>query len=344
MISSLAFPLLSLLLHVHPAQASGQVLRFLPADAVDVLRAEPQTAGSGRHEPMVNGTPTSDYPAVGALLVIDDSGFGGAICSATLIDPGWAVTAAHCVELVNNDYSSFDAYFAVGPDVYAADGIVDHALVSAATRHPDFNASTLVNDVGVLELAGTIEAADPMPVNVDTIDNSWLGKDLRYVGYGITADGAKDGGVRRTADIPVETYDHMFIYSYDQTGTFNVCSGDSGGAGLEILGDGMFELAAVNSFVYSPDKDETPCVGGATGGTRVDRFIDWLSTYADMHTADGSPARSGSGDTDSGGGHYGFRHDGNTGCTSLPRAQGAPLGLLVGLCALLQRRGKRPAR
>jgi hypothetical protein len=330
-------PLLSALLGAAPARAEDVVFRPMPASTLARLASGEH--GSRTSEPIVNGTVTNAYPAVGALLLLDDDGYGGVVCSATLVDPGTAVTAAHCVEAVNGKYAAYDAYFAVGSDIYAEDGIVDWAEVLTATQHPDYNATTLINDLGVLDLRGEIHAADPMPVNADTVDSSWVGQELRYVGYGVTTDDGDDGGVRRTADIPISSVDHMFIYAYDATGTFNVCSGDSGGAGLEILGNGVFELTAVNSFVYSPDGDKTPCVGGATGGTRVDRFLDWLDPFADMFDADGNPVGS---STDTGSdGHVGLHRDEN-GCATVTPSAASPAALLLGLLSLLsRRRGER---
>ena len=238
---------------------------------------------------VVNGSTTSDYEAVGVLLYCSSRGCGS-FCSGNLVDANWVVTAAHCVDALDDAVrAGYTGYFAVGASV----NDIDHyeEIVSYA-EHPSYNTSTLRNDIGMVELAGSgITAVTPLPLNTSSVDNSWLGMDLTYVGYGITGDGRSDSGVKRTGDIPVYDYDSYFITAYD--GVVNVCQGDSGGAGLYNDG-GTWTLAAVNSYV-------TPrCNGGATGGVRVDSYISWIEGYVNS-TSGGSSGGSSSGGSGDGG-------------------------------------------
>jgi len=182
-------------------------------------------------------------------------------------------------------------------------------------EHPRYDANNLQNDIGIVELESPITSMDIMPVNKDSITNRDMGKDYRYVGWGITRDNAQDSTKKRTADLPVYDYDSQFLYAYDPTDQQNVCSGDSGGAGLEIRSDGTYELAAVNSFVSSPDGDSTPCVGGETGGTRVDSFISWIEGYTPTYSA-AELAASGGGGSGGGGTGGGGSGGGDTGGSS----------------------------
>jgi secreted trypsin-like serine protease len=332
---------LALLLASPSLEASAAPLFVLPESTL----AELATAPAPLPPAIVNGVPTADYEAVGGLLVVDSSGYGGVICSGTLVDPSVAVTAAHCVQALDSDYVDFDAYFVIGEDLYASGGIVDHALVRSATANANFDTDSLQNDIGVLELDSAITRASPMPVNTDPLNDSWVGRSLTYVGYGVTSDDASDGGVRRTADLPIKSVDPVFVRSYDPNGLLNICSGDSGGAGLHDLGDGVYELTAVNSFVYSPNGDDTPCVGGGTGGTRVDHYIDWLGQFADLRTADGAVANQGD-TTDSSGRDGGTKRAaaGNAagGCASVPGPASGLGGLLLAAAGLRARRKRSP--
>ena len=67
----------------------------------------------------------------------------------------------------------------------------------------------------------------------------------------------------------------MFIYAYDPE--TNLCSGDSGGASLRLTDDG-YTIVGVNSFVFSV-QGSNPCVGGASGATRVDSNFEWIREF-----------------------------------------------------------------
>jgi secreted trypsin-like serine protease len=271
---------------------------FKSVSAALLLVASTALASDPVPPPIVNGTVTSSYRAVGVLVACDSSDYCGDFCSSTMVDSTHSLTAAHCVDAINVDYRYYTIYFVIIDDLYS-DSWTDYAVIDSAITHPDWDDRTLSNDIGILEFDRAITRVDPMPVNMDAVTGSWIGADLRYVGYGITSDKAYyTSGVRRTADLPVADYDSTLIYAYDPDDNQNVCSGDSGGAGLEILSGGRYELAAVNSFVFSPDHDDTPCMGGATGGTRVDKYISWISDYADVHPAEESDSDADS-DTDS---------------------------------------------
>lgn len=253
---------------------------------------------------VVNGSTTSDHEAVGALLYCSSRGCGS-FCSGNLVDANWVVTAAHCVDALDDAVrAGYTGYFAVGPSV---EEIEYYEEIVSYAEHPSYNTSTLRNDIGMVELAGSgIPAVTPLPLNTTSVNSSWLGMDLTYVGYGITGDGRSDSGVKRTGDIPVYDYDSYFITAYD--GVVNVCSGDSGGAGLYNDG-GTWVLAAVNSYV-------TPrCDGGATGGVRVDQYVSWIEGYVNSSTGGSSGGSSGGGSSD-GGSSDGGSTGGSTGGSS----------------------------
>ena len=225
--------------------------------------------------PIVNGDTTSDYESVGVLLLCDNRGYCSDFCSGTVIDSKWVLTAAHCVEAFD-DYAraGYTGYFGVGRNL---DALTDYAEFADWHEHPDYSSRDLQNDIGIVELKTAI-GVDPMPLNTDRVTSGWVGDDLTYVGWGITTDSGSDSGTKRYAMMPVYDYDTQFIYSYDGPDDQNLCSGDSGGASLETVGSG-YELAGVNSFVFSYESSSTACIGGGAGVTRVDQHIDWIEGY-----------------------------------------------------------------
>jgi hypothetical protein len=106
---------------------------------------------------------------------------------------------------------------------------------------------------------------------------------LDYIGFGITDDNLDNGGKKRTAQMPIISWDSGIVYAYDEVS--NLCSGDSGGAAMRIEPDGEMTLVGVNSFVFGVSGSD-PCDGGASGATRVDTHLDWIEDEVPLDEVD----------------------------------------------------------
>lgn len=243
-------------------------LEFRDADAVD---------------PIVNGSTSYDHDAVVAL-VGSIPGYGDAIfCSGTLVAPTWVVTAAHCID-GSSDYVAWGGtlYVAFGGGNLYTSGVTEFHEWERGIEHPSYNPSTLTADIGLIELK-TASSTEPVIVNDESPSFAWENEELTYVGFGVTGDNAWDSGTKRSADIDFYGYDSQFIYGLEPES--NLCSGDSGGAGFEQVGDTL-ELAGVNSFVFSWYDNSHMCEGGGSGATRVDEYVDWMEDYTDLRKDD----------------------------------------------------------
>ena len=266
--------------------------------------------------PIVGGSTTSDFPAVGAMVAAYGSS-GADFCSGTLVDSNWVVTAAHCVEAaIDYERYGYDIYFVLGSSVGDID---DYAVAVELYMHPSYGGSSVANDIGLLELSGSgITSVTPVVMNTTAPTDSW--SEITYVGFGITGDGRSDSGTKRTVSVDYYGRDSQFVYTYDPDGETNICSGDSGGAALWWDG-GQYVLAGANSFGFDIYGGRPNCegAGAAAGATRVDAYRSWIdSTMAtgeggSTGGSSGGGSSSGSGSGSDGGSSGGSSSGGGSG-------------------------------
>ena len=247
--------------------------------------------------PIVGGARTQAHPAVGALVAYDASRGGASFCSGTLIDARWVVTAAHCLEAMNQYRTQgFDLVVVFGDDIFTEAGNIDAVYASSWTLHPDYGGEAVlppVADVGVVRLDRAARDVEALPMNTDAPSSRWLDADLTLVGWGLTSDDANDAGRKRAVDVPVDSYDGDFVYVWSP-GT-NVCQGDSGGPALLPDEDGALVLAGIHSFVFSEDASVPPCAEGGAGAYRVDKMVSWIRNRREADAGAGGGSVGGGG-------------------------------------------------
>ena len=214
---------------------AAMALAVNDCDAAGAAAMLPAGEVAGTPGRIVNGTLTSLYPSVGALLSPGDPHFATLLCSGTLIGCHTFLTAAHCVcSFTGADCQS--GTNAPNPADYVV--FLQHAgffTVSSVAVNPDFNFP--VGDVAILTLASAVTGLAPTPIDVtrapapgSAASIVGFGKDSNAADYGLKRAGAVTmascvSGVSNTTSVCWD-----FVAPLGPPGTdADTCNGDSGG-------------------------------------------------------------------------------------------------------------------
>lgn len=251
-----------------PRAGARALLAIITVEGAGFTVGEARAGGREVVEPAIIGGESTDpgeYPATGALVR------GRTYrCTATLIAPDVAITAAHC--LVDEGWGDFSFTL----DANLTDSVDDLIPVLAFHQHPNYDAGGAQNSIGRRNDVGVIILEEPIEgIEVERLDGSDLyslgdGSELSLCGYGRDSwSNQRTAGVKRDAVVFVDDMTDWELQSADEDP--QPCKGDSGGPLFATTADGRRVAALVSRAVGG----ESMCASGAIY-TRMEPYIDWI--------------------------------------------------------------------
>jgi len=266
-------------------------------------RTGPRREGSGEGRRIIGGVPEPvEFPFVVRTTRI--GGVSGLLCSGTLINSKWIVTAAHCfLNDMNDGYRTIEdgiTEFLIG----CAAGTADDSCISAVAKkivpHPCYTPSQFEDhdDIAMVELTEELDWKAEDYALVDNIDGTALlntpGDLVSLAGYGVESNSAETGSAVLMR-VDVETASKQTCEEANPTDVFqewvdydnafcsggeegkDSCSGDSGGPAIKKSGGKWWLVGVSVKGSQNPQSNGNCGIEGRYGVySRVEKYAEFI--------------------------------------------------------------------
>lgn len=236
-----------------------------------------------------------EYPWQAALYRFDRR-----ICGATVIHPYWIVTAAHCVDVIN-DPPIFD--YLVGSNSISKFNESQYYQFRETEEvyvHPNYRLESSDYDIALMKMSTPFEWDDDGYVYPACVPSADMDPDFSegtqsvITGWGATREGGPQSDMLNEVTVPVvsqaecnasyegEISDYMICAGLPEGGK-DSCQGDSGGP-MVAFKDGLWYLIGVVSWGTGCAREGYPGVYA-----RVTSFADWIEPIFSGGVPDGMP-------------------------------------------------------
>ncbi|MEM8707393.1 MAG: trypsin-like serine protease [Actinomycetota bacterium] len=224
-------------------------------------------------------------------LFIHDGPYVVSECGGVVIDASWILTAAHCVEIRRGMTSHAPAdsiavvYGVADWQDYALDRNSSLVMAESIVQHPDWDRSTLANDIALVRVAEPFDPATARAIPLFDLAGPHDTETGYVTGWGAIASGGRTVDDLRGVEVAIDDACGIWPEQFADwdpelrmcagAPAAGFCQGDSGGP-LVVNRSGVLMVAGIVSFnsnLGCAIHEDLPDVY-----TRVSAHVDWVES------------------------------------------------------------------